>query len=120
MVELRSVLVGGVPGPQVVHFNKTTEAGKDLFSLKCGACHRGLSLHWGAVGWGNNGPNLSGLLTQYYPKTFRNKESWNNERLRRWLENPRTVKPEAGMQPVRLTEAELTKLLEIVGVEQID
>jgi len=106
--------------PQVVHFDQGVEAGKDLFSIKCGPCHRVLTEKWGALGQGNSGPNLSGLLTLYYPKTFRNSEAWDNERLRRWLKNPRAVRPEARMQPVRLDEAELVKLLEILRVEQVN
>ena len=102
--------------PEVVHFDQANEVGKDLFSIKCGPCHRALTVTIGAVGRGTVGPNLSGLLTTYYPKTFRDGEAWNDERLRRWLENPRAVRPGARMLPVRLTESELGRLLEILRV----
>jgi cytochrome c2 len=106
--------------PQVVHFDREIEAEKDLFSIKCGPCHRVLTERRGALGRGNIGPNLSGLLTTFYPKTFRNSDGWDKERLRRWLENPRADRPEARMQPVRLTEAELATILDILRVEQIN
>ena len=107
-----------VARPQVVHFDLGAEAGKDVFSIKCGACHRLLTGRWGALGRGAIGPNLSGLLSAFYPKTFRDTEAWDETRLRRWLENPRAVKADARMQPVRLSEAELTKLLDLLRGEQ--
>lgn len=103
--------------PQVVHFDQAGSAGKDVFSIKCGPCHRLLTSRLGGLGRGDAGPNLSGLLSSYYPKSFRNREAWNADRLRRWLENPRAIRPGAQMLPVKLSETELRDLLEIVRVE---
>ena len=73
--------------PQVVHFDQNGETGRDVFSIKCGPCHRVLTERWGGLGRGDAGPNLSGLLTSFYPKSFKTDGEWNAERLRRWLEN---------------------------------
>ncbi len=102
--------------PQVVHFDQTGAAGQDLFSVKCGPCHRVLTERLGGLGRGDAGPNLSGLLTSFYPKSFRNTEVWNVEGLRRWLENPRAIRAGALMQPVKLSEKEFGELLEILRV----
>jgi cytochrome c2 len=102
--------------PQVVHFEQANSAGRDVFSLKCGSCHRMLSERLGGLGRGDAGPNLSGLLTPFYPKSFKAVEEWNVERLRRWLENPRAIRAGALMQPVKLSEAEFRELLGILRV----
>lgn len=103
--------------PQVVHFDQTSTAGKDVFSIKCGPCHRVLTERLGGLGLGDAGPNLSGLLSSFYPKSFKAVEDWNAKRLRRWLENPRAIKVVARMQPVRLSEVEFRDLLEILRVD---
>jgi cytochrome c2 len=58
-----------------------------------------------------NRPNLSELLSVFYPKTFNKIESWDEKRLRRWLENPRAIKPGERMQPVKLSETEFRDIL---------
>ena len=63
------------------------------------------------------GDNLSGLLSPFYPKSFRNAEVWNADRVRRWLENPRAIRTGARMQPVKLSEKEFRDLLAILRVE---
>jgi len=107
-------------GPRVVHFDQAGAAGKDVFSTKCGPCHRVLSERLGGLGRGDAGPNLSGLLTSFYPKTYKDTESWNVERLRRWLENPRAIRAGARMQPVKLSETEFRELLEILRAARTD
>lgn len=102
---------------QVVHFNRGGAAEKDLFSVKCGGCHRALTQRLGALGSGAAGPNLSGLLSPFYPATFREREPWTEVRLREWLRNPRSVRPSALMQPVSLTEREFRELAGILRVE---
>jgi cytochrome c2 len=102
---------------QVVHFDRTGAAGKDVFSRTCGSCHRALTSHLGGVGQGDAGPNLSGLLSPFYPATFREGDKWTEARLGEWLKNPRSVRPMSRMQPVVLTEAEFRKLVEILKVE---
>lgn len=101
--------------PNTVHFNDDNRRNKDLFSRKCGACHRALTVRYGVVGQGNAGPNLSGLLTRWYPKTFRNGEEWNRERLEKWLQNPRAVRNNTAMQPQELSKAEMKELAELLG-----
>ncbi|HEX7553713.1 MAG TPA: selenite/tellurite reduction operon c-type cytochrome lipoprotein ExtS [Geothrix sp.] len=102
---------------QVVHFDRTATAGKDLFSRKCGPCHRALTVRLGGVGQGDAGPNLSGLLSPHYPETFRDKGRWTVRDLGTWLKNPRKVRPGARMQPVVLTELEFRELVDILKVE---
>jgi cytochrome c2 len=102
--------------PLAVLFKSRQSDNKDQFTLKCVSCHKTLSESKGLLGIGDYGPNLSGLLTGFYPKSFKRGESWNGERLKKWLENPRNTMPEARMQPVAVTEAELQELLEILAV----
>lgn len=99
--------------PVRVNFNTSGKKSADVFSTKCGSCHRLLSQRLGAVGTGEIGPNLSGLLTQYYPKTFRNSEAWTSRNLNLWLKNPRETRPWARMLPVTLTEAETKELVSV-------
>lgn len=124
VVPLVNAVLGGArtPGgpagkrPLVVHFEGGEKAGKDLFTRNCGACHRALTARLGVIGRGGNGPNLSGLLSPWYPRTFGEGEGWNAGRLKKWLKNPRSVRPWAGMRPVELSEAEFGELTEILGV----
>jgi len=102
---------------QTVHFNRGGAAGKDIFSVKCGGCHRALTQRLGSLGSGDAGPNLSGLLSPFYLATFREREAWTEERLREWLKNPRSVRPAALMQPVPLSEREFKELSGILRVE---
>ena len=100
--------------PLVVHFDRTATGRKDIFTRKCGACHQALTARMGIVGSGGIGPNLSGLLTPWYPKTYGNSKAWTVPRLARWLKNPRAVRPWARMQPVALTDSEFAKLEQII------
>jgi len=110
---------GAVPGgqPRIVHFDRAGAAGKDVFSSKCGSCHRALTVRLGGLGQGDAGPNLSGLLSPHYPKTFRDKGRWSERGLEQWLKNPRKVRPLAGMQPVLLSGKEFRELVDILKVE---
>ncbi|MDA8414781.1 MAG: selenite/tellurite reduction operon c-type cytochrome lipoprotein ExtS [Desulfobacteraceae bacterium] len=105
--------------PQVVHFDQAGSAGRDLFSIKCGPCHQMLTERLGALGRGDAGPNLSGVLSPFYPKSFKDDEEWNAGRLRRWLDNPRAIRAAARMRPVKLSEAEFRDLLGILGVGNV-
>jgi mono/diheme cytochrome c family protein len=102
--------------PVKVHFNNSDKKREDIFSTKCGSCHRMLSERLGAVGTGGIGPDLSGLFSEYYSKTFRDGEVWTFRNLSAWLKNPREVRPWARMQPVALTETEMKELEKIVLV----
>jgi len=100
--------------PVRVHFNVSGSKNADIFSTKCGSCHRILSQRLGAVGTGEVGPNLSGLLSEYYPNTFGNGKSWTVRNLTVWLKNPRETRPWARMLPVTLTGAETEELVLIL------
>ncbi|MDD2540580.1 MAG: selenite/tellurite reduction operon c-type cytochrome lipoprotein ExtS [Desulfuromonadaceae bacterium] len=102
--------------PVRVHFNTSGKKSVDIFSTKCGSCHRILSERSGALGTGDIGPNLSGILSENYPKTFRNGELWNRANLKLWLKNPREIRPWARMQPVILTEKEMKELESIIVI----
>lgn len=102
--------------PEKVHFSTAGSKGKDVFSAKCGSCHRILSRRLAALGTGGIGPNLSGLLSPWYPKTFRDGEAWNGRNLALWLKNPRAIRPGARMQPMSLTGAELKELETLLSV----
>lgn len=96
--------------PVKVHFIESGDKREDVFSKKCGSCHRTLTVSLGALGAGDIGPNLSGLFSEYYPKTFRNGESWTAQNLSTWMKNPREIKVWARMQPVVLTGKEVKEL----------
>ncbi|MDD2898713.1 MAG: selenite/tellurite reduction operon c-type cytochrome lipoprotein ExtS [Desulfuromonadaceae bacterium] len=100
--------------PVTVHFSRSGAQSIDLFSKKCGSCHRLLSQRRGALGAGQIGPNLSGLFSEFYPKTFRNGESWTPRNLAAWLKNPRESRPMARMQPVSVTGSEMKELESIM------
>lgn len=119
---VNSILAGAqgrkttVAAPVRVHFNTSAKKSVDIFSTKCGSCHRILSERSGALGTGDIGPNLSGILSENYPKTFRNGEVWNRANLKLWLKNPRKVRPWARMQPITLTEKEIKELESIMVI----
>lgn len=100
----------GLEIPVVVHFEDPDDRTDLLFPKACGPCHRILSDAGGGLGSGAIGPNLSGLLTRHYPKTFGGRETWTPERLKRWLKNPRSVKPAASMPPVPLSPEQVEDL----------
>jgi len=102
--------------PVKIHFATSTKKNIDIFSSKCGHCHRMLSERLGSVGTGDIGPNLSGLLSVYYPKTFKNNTAWTVQNLADWLKNPRAIRPWASMQPVLLTATELNKIEAVLFV----
>jgi len=105
----------GANRPVTIHFNNSKNMGVDLFTRVCGSCHRMLTKQRGAIGRGNIGPNLSGILTPYYPRRYKGDAVWTDEGLKIWLNNPHTVKQSALMQPVLLTKDELKELLFILN-----
>ena len=100
--------------PLVVHF-EGVERSENAFDKHCGGCHRVLTRQWGGLGSGLVGPNLSGLTSEFYPVPYREGEPWNAERLKKWLENPRAVRPQARMRPQVLEPEELTRVMKIVA-----
>lgn len=123
MARLVNVILAGSEGretdmtaPMKVYFKNSGKKSVDIFSEKCGGCHRILSQSLGVLGAGETGPNLSGLLSAFYPKSFRNGDGWSLPNLKGWLKNPREIKPWARMQPVAVTEGEIKKLEAILLV----
>jgi mono/diheme cytochrome c family protein len=122
---VNAVIAGGVqagkPGrerPLTVHFQKTAKESTDLFSRKCVACHRILAGKEGMLGMGEIGPNLSGLLSEFYPASFPGGRRWTPQRVRGWIENPRRFKTNALMQPVMLDDREFRELETLLGAGQ--
>ena len=105
-----------VTAPVKIHFTTFTKKNNDTFTTKCGHCHRILSERLGSVGAVDIGPNLSGLLTVYYPKTFKNSVAWTVQNLADWLKNPRAIRPWANMQPLVLTATEMNEITTIIFV----
>lgn len=117
MTILVNIIIAGSQGgksdkstPVKVHFSSSAKKVADIFSAKCGSCHRLLSERLGSVGSGNTAPNLSGLFTEYYPNTFRENMRWTPATLNIWLKNPRQIKKISHMQPVTLTKKEANDL----------
>ena len=102
--------------PVGVHFITSGKKNPDVFSTKCGGCHRILSERCGAIGISEIGPNLSGLFSTYYPKTFKNNGAWTIPNMNTWLKNPREIRRWSKMQPVALTEVETKELVSIITV----
>jgi len=100
--------------PQVVHFDHLKPARQTAFAKQCGGCHRLLSERYGGLGSNNDGPNLSGLFTRFYPATFQHNLPWTTERLQRWLKNPRAIRSQTMMRPVALQPAEWDELLQTI------
>lgn len=100
--------------PDTVHFNMQKNKKTDVFTRKCAPCHRVLSERLGALGTGNIGPNLSGILTPNYPQTFKGKAAWSAQSIKTWLSNPRKIYPWSRMLPITLTDSELKDLTTIL------
>ncbi len=100
-----------ISAPVKVHFNNSGNKSEDIFSKKCGSCHRVVTGHLGALGSGDIGPNLSGLFSPYYPNSFKNGGGWSAGNLGDWLKNPRDLRVWARMQPVILNEKEMAELV---------
>jgi cytochrome c2 len=103
--------VSGLQPPQVVHFENDVDE-ENLFEKHCGRCHRVLTAQQGGLGTGDIAPNLSGLLSQFYPKTFKDNQPWDVQGLKKWIKNPRAIRPLTRMLPVVLREQEAIKLID--------
>ena len=113
-----AVLAGGLKAgktlrepPLLVHFSDAESAKQNIFVKNCGSCHKLLSKRDGGLGSGIVGPNLSGLLSRFYPQTFEDNKPWDEERLKRWLKNPRIIRKNAVMRPITLKAEEWEQLL---------
>lgn len=100
--------------PQIVHFEVRADLEENLFVKHCGDCHQALTAAQGGLGNGSVAPNLSGLLTAFYPKTALEDSAWNRDNLEKWLKNPRDIRPLTRMMPVRLEEEERTQLFNLL------
>lgn len=121
---ITAILAGGLQvgkatrePPLLVHFSNLQTGQQTLFTRQCGGCHKLLSKRDGGLGRGIDGPNLSGLLTRFYPPTFENGSSWSEERLKRWLKNPRAIRPQTLMRPVPLNDEEWRQLLQSLAAD---
>ncbi|MCD6525574.1 MAG: cytochrome c [Desulfuromonas sp.] len=112
------ILAGGVDAetmnvaqPVVVHFEDEADL-EHLFEKNCGSCHRVLTRHLGGLGQGTIAPNLSGLLTRFYPENFKDQQLWNGEGLTKWIKNPRSIRRLTRMPPLRLNDQQIKQLME--------
>lgn len=117
-----AILAGGLQSgkahkepPQIVHFSAADSAKEHVFVKNCGSCHKLLSKQDGGLGTGVMGPNLSGLLSRFYPHTFEDNKIWDQERLKRWLENPRAIRRNAVMRPIPLKPEEWDQLVKTLA-----
>jgi cytochrome c2 len=101
--------------PLVIHFENKKQVEESVFVKHCGSCHRALTARFGGLGEGNTGPNLSGLCSEYYPRTYRDNARWSSKSLGEWLDNPRQLSKNAQMAPVKLTPDQLFRLLGTLG-----
>jgi mono/diheme cytochrome c family protein len=90
------------------------------FEDRCGGCHRALAPA-GPLGTGSSGPNLAGLLTEYYRPTAPRGRRWSVESVPEWIENPRALRPTTTMPPVRLSTQErdalVVQMLQMSGIQ---
>lgn len=93
-----------------VQFARDAARAPSTFEGKCGGCHR-LLTSLGPRGFGRRGPNLSGLLTPFYPRTAPGELAWSEKLLSDWVANPRALRRETVMPPVPLGETELQQVL---------
>ena len=95
---------------QIVRLNNSDNASA-LFNEKCGLCHKALT-STGALGFYDSAPNLSSLKNSY--SEYLNGKTWNKDNLKQWLSNPRSLKKNATMPKIELTEEESEKIINIL------
>ncbi len=85
----------------------------NTFEQKCGECHKILTRNYGGLGKGNVGPNLSGILTKFYP---RNSLVYpcSTKKLIKWISNPRSIAFNTTMPPILMKKKELNQILSIL------
>jgi len=97
-----------------VQFARDPSRTPATFDQKCGGCHR-LLTPLGPLGRSQDGPNLSGLLTEFYPMTAALGHAWSEKTLREWVANPRSLRRATIMPPVALTSAEFDQVMDSLG-----
>lgn len=100
--------------PQVVHFESEKRQTNNAFEKLCGPCHKILTDAFGALGKGSIGPNLSGLFSEFYPANLKDNGRWTEASLKKWLENPRKLRPSSTMRPVLFEQGEFEETLRIL------
>jgi hypothetical protein len=100
--------------PAIVEIVPLEGKEKTIFNDKCGGCHLLLS-KYGALGRKSAATHISGLFTEYYPPPP-TAARWNIEIFKRWLTNPRSIKSNAVMPPVILTEEEMEEIARLIGL----
>ncbi|MDY0189968.1 MAG: selenite/tellurite reduction operon c-type cytochrome lipoprotein ExtS [Desulfuromonas sp.] len=115
---ITQILAGGVEyaasqedPPRVVHFADKLDH-DSLFEKHCGACHIVLTGRKGGLGVGVQGPNLSGLLSKFYPANALNNQLWTAAGLSDWIKNPRKIRPLTTMPPLVLDDQVIKQLIE--------
>ncbi|MDX9710263.1 MAG: selenite/tellurite reduction operon c-type cytochrome lipoprotein ExtS [Trichloromonas sp.] len=103
--------------PRIVHFEVAGTAGENPFVKHCGSCHRVLTAAAGGLGESDYAPNLSGLLTPFFPVEYREKEPFNRDNLKKYLGNPRQTRALTRMAPVPLKDGDCRKLLDVIAEE---
>jgi mono/diheme cytochrome c family protein len=111
-VLLRDADRAGADARYQVRFADARADGPHPFQKRCGPCHRALT-PLGPMGIGLAGPDLSGLLTPYYPST--DGRRWDRARLERWLRDPRRERPHATMPPLDVPQEELDRVCEVLA-----
>ena len=94
-----------------VRFSRRGDARDSVFGLKCGGCHRSITVS-GPSGRGSAGPDLSGLFTSFYPASAPDRGRWRASSLGRWLRNPRALRSCTTMRPVPLEPSAFEDLVE--------
>lgn len=97
-----------------VWFTDEAEREPGAFERHCGGCHRLLTSD-GPLGVSNAGPHLAGLFTEFHPKTAPGDVAWTPTLLRRWLDNPRALRPATPMPRPVLTADEVDEILRALG-----
>lgn len=95
----------------IVHFEDPATEERP-FEKHCGSCHRVLTSHLGGLGTTTVAPNLSGLLTPFYPHNFKENQLWTADGLSRWIKNPRQIRPLAVMPPLNLNDQQIQQLID--------
>lgn len=105
--------------PLVVHFESEFADTQNVFEKTCGGCHRLLSAKLGGLGEGASGPNLSALLSPFYPRSSLDpgkSRPWSEDDLEKWLKNPRKLRPQTPMPPISIKEEDFTPLKDFFRV----
>lgn len=97
-----------------VQFTREEVRAPSVFDEKCGGCHRRLT-PLGPEGSRKDGPNLSGLLTDFYPGTAPGDRPWSRKALAAWIANPREFRPGTLMPPVSMNEDEINQVVDRAG-----